>query len=640
MAFVLELQFSFSQPYLRNYLAGIVREFDIPATVVQKEGKILCAFASEHPALAECLDAVARRLPASCFLSGSRHYGIEGDPEVLPEVAAEYPVSLGVCAECQKEMLDPASRRYYYPFTCCAHCGGQYAFFEAYPFTRENTSLRYVRPCAACESETRERGRFEGHRLASCHDCGIPVRLCSGGSERYANDPGSFRTLFEVAAKALRDGKRLKVKTTMGWRRFFALEAFAPDRALLLCDPGKITELFSMTTDEFGVLAGIERPLLHVAVKDGPLRDRVGRSCDVKYPDDGFTVLLAKELQRLGIAVVAYEAADEAAEAEMVMEHDIALEPQRELRLFVQREVRRVAEGERVCFPARLSPARPVLAAAHGLAGIPDAGTMLFDRPEHFDSVAVEQAVVLEGETHAWHSRRKSVMQDEASFMSVIAEHGLFGKRCVGAHFEEEPSFLYYDGRKVIRLVPPRAFEPASLLERIASLRDGSDRLVENLRSKLPQTWEKLRALEGRQTATLFEAAAVILGLEDESVRGVEREALRFIGKGGLQVDTHVRDNRFDHAAFLASLISYRLAGVDSVLVAYSLFESFGDYCSDILQQIRAKTQAEHFILSGSRFAQASLFARMQRNLKMTPPKMNVNFPVGRENAVVGAVYL
>jgi len=120
----------------------------------------------------------------------------------------------------------------------------------------------------------------------------------------------------------------------------------------------------------------------------------------------------------------------------------------------------------------------------------------------------------------------------------------------------------------------------------------------------------------------------------------VNKAALRFVGNGGVQIDTHIRDNRFDHTAFLASIISYRLAGVESALIAYSIFESFGDYFSDLLQQIQGKTKAEHILLCGSHFAQPSLFSRMQRNLKLAPPRLNVNYPIGRENAVVGCVYL
>ncbi len=184
------------------------------------------------------------------------------------------------------------------------------------------------------------------------------------------------------------------------------------------------------------------------------------------------------------------------------------------------------------------------------------------------------------------------------------------------------------------------AFDPALLLQNIAQLREGSDRLVDNLQKSLPEVYTKLVALQKRENVTLFEATAIILGLEDESMRGVTKEALKFIGKGGLQIDTHVKDNRFDHTAFLASIVSYQLAGVDTVLISYSIFESFGDYFSELIQEIKGKTKAQRVILCGSHFANQSLFSRMQRNFKQNPPLMNINYPIGKENAVVGGVYL
>jgi hydrogenase maturation protein HypF len=641
MAFVLELQSSSSQSYLKNYVASIAREFGIPASLSQSKGVVTCAFASAHPRLQPCIEAVAERLPASWHLTGSRHYETDDEPESLPELEAAYPLGLGLCPSCQKELFDPSSRRYYYPFTHCAHCGGQYAFFDGFPFTRSNTSFSYLRPCKACDKESEEAGRREGDRLNSCHACGVPVRLQSGGRERYANDAGSFRTMFEVAAGAVADGKTLLVKTTMGYRRFFTAQRWHPGAVLMMIRAERITEHLAMTNEEFNALLSIERPILHAAVKDETLQAFVGRSADVKYPDDGFTILLAKELQRLGYDYVAYEAADADAQADLRMEYDLEISAQSDQRLFISKDFRFVAGGERVSFPSRLASATQTLGIAHGLAGIPEEGAMLFDRSEHFESTTVGRAVVLEGGSdEPWHSLQRTVAQDEASFMAVIAEHSLLGSRCVGAHFDGEPSCLYYDGRKVIRVVPPITFTPAGLLEKIASLREGSDRLVANFKTKMPDVFAKLEALQAKEGATLFEAVSVILEADEPGFAGVNKAALRFVGKGGLQVDTHVRDNRFDHTAFLASIISYRLAGVDRVLIAYSIFESFGDYFSDLLQQIQGKTKAEHLLLSGGHFAQPSLFGRMQRNLKLTPPRLSVNHPIGRENAVVGCVYL
>lgn len=641
MAFVLELQSSSSQPYLRNSIVSTIRIFGISADVVQRAGSIICAFDAAHPQLSACLEAIADHLGASYHLTGSHHYENDVVPSGLPEPELPYALGLGLCPECQRDLFDPSGRRYYYPFTSCNHCGGQYAFFESYPFKRENTAFSYLAPCAECGSEQHTAGRHEQHQLNSCHACGTPVRLKDHQTERYANDAGSFRAMFEVAARAIADNKSVLIKTTMGYRRFYQYPYGSQEEVLLMIDAGKITEHLALINEEFNALLGIERPVLHAALKSERLREKLGTATDVKYPDDGFTLLLGAELQRLGFEYIAYTPADTDVKADLVMDYDLPLQTQSDLHLFINKEMHFVASGERVSFPGRLAPATQTLGVAQGLAAIPQAGWMLFDRPEHYDAVTVDRAVVVqEEEAQQWHSHQRAVEQDEAAFMAVVAEQGLFGRKCIGAHFEEELSFLYYDGKKMIRVVPAVAFDPSALLGKLGTLREGSDRLMENLRQQLPQLYGALEKLQEAGGATLFEATALVLGLEEHSFAALSRTALHFNGKGGLQVDTHVKDNRFDHTAYLASLISYRLAGVDPVLIAYSVFESLGDYVSDLLGQIKAKTKAEEMVLCGTSFAQPSLFSRLLRNLKQTPPRLNVNFPIGKENAVVGCAYL
>jgi hydrogenase maturation factor HypF (carbamoyltransferase family) len=259
---------------------------------------------------------------------------------------------------------------------------------------------------------------------------------------------------------------------------------------------------------------------------------------------------------------------------------------------------------------------------------------------ERFESASAFKVNQLESETPAVESSNfHPIAEDEASFMSVIAEHNKFGIKAVGAYFEGEPSFLYYDGKKVIRVVPPKHFSSVGLIDAMATLREGSDRLMVNVRNNHTELYALLLKIE-QSNVNLFEATAMILGLEEESFEGVMKEALKFIGKGGLQIDTKVEDNRFNHVAFLASIISYRLAGVDSVYLSYSIFESFGDYFSELLSEIKSKTKATEIVLCGSYFASQSLFSRLQRNLKNTPPLLNMSYPIGKENCVVGGVFI
>lgn len=639
MAFTLEVMTSFSQPMIKNYLISIIRTFGIKAVVHQQKTKIICAFDSSNEKLQECLETIGTNLPASCFMTKSEFYDIEGEPETVPDFDIEYPIALGLCPGCQKEMFDPGSKRYYYPFTHCTHCGGQYAFFDQYPYVRSNTALSYVKPCPACEKESVSFGRREKQVLNSCHECGIPVKLIHKGNERYANDPGSFRTMFEVAAKALRDGKTLLMKTTMGYRLFYRTDKLDQGSVLMLTNAMKITEYCSLINDEFNALLSIERPIIHVALKDETLRSTFGATIDVKYPDEGFSILLGKELTLLGLDFIAYRALDSAVEADFSMDFDLNIHSQSDMRLFINKDVKFIASGERVSFPARLPFGTDTLSIAHGLVGIKDEKGMLFDQMERFSSASTLKVNQLETEEPAVESANFHTMaEDEASFMSVIAEHNKFGTKVVGAYFEGEPSFLYYDGKKVIRVVPPKPFSPEGLLEKMATLREGSDRLVANMRTKLPEMVEALSSL--KEGATLFEATAIILDLEEKSYEGVMKEALKFVGKGGLQIDTKVEDNRFNHVAFLSSIISYRLADVDAVYLSYSIFESFGDYFSELLTEIKGKTKASDVVLCGSYFAGQSLFSRLQRNLKTTPPLMNVSYPIGKESCVVGGVFL
>lgn len=640
MAFTLEVMTSFSQPTIKNYLIAIIRTFEIKAVVHQQKSKIICAFDSNNEKLQACLETIASILPASCFMSKSSHYDIEGEPDSIPDFMVEYPIALGLCPSCQKEMFDPSSKRYYYPFTHCTHCGGQYVFFEHYPYIRSNTALSYVKPCPACEDESKTLGRREKQVLNSCHECAIPVKLLHKDKERYANDAGSFRTMFEVAAKALRDGKTLLMKTTMGYRLFYRAEKLSKNSVLMLVNAVKITDYCSLIHDEFNALLSIERPIVHVALKDEAMRKTFGSTVDVKYPDEGFSILLGKELTLLDIDYIVYEALETPCEADFVMEFDLNIQHQSDMRLFINKDVKFIASGERVSFPSRLSYGTDTLSIAHGLVGIKDDKGILFDQMERFTSASTLKVIQLETETPSVQSNNFHTMaEDEASFMSVIAEHNKFGIKVVGAYFQSEPSFLYYDGKKVIRVVPPHVFSPNGLLEKMANLREGSDRLMENIKIKLPQVYEELLALE-HSNATLFEATAIILGLEERSYDGVMKEALKFVGKGGLQIDTKVHDNRFNHVAFLSSILSYKIAGVDSVYLSYSIFESFGDYFSELLTEIKGKTKASDIVLCGSYFAGQSLFSRLQRNLKTTPPLMNVSYPIGKENCVVGGVFL
>jgi hydrogenase maturation protein HypF len=60
---------------------------------------------------------------------------------------------LATCADCQREILDPADRRYRYPFTNCTNCGPRFTIIEDIPYDRALTTMKVFPMCPACRRE-------------------------------------------------------------------------------------------------------------------------------------------------------------------------------------------------------------------------------------------------------------------------------------------------------------------------------------------------------------------------------------------------------------------------------------------------------------------------------------------------------
>jgi hydrogenase maturation protein HypF len=84
---------------------------------------------------------------------------------VLPDLAT--------CPNCRAEMLDPADRRFQYPFTNCTNCGPRYTIVVDIPYDRPNTTMRDFVLCPACREEYEDPAdrRFHAQPNA-CPVCG------------------------------------------------------------------------------------------------------------------------------------------------------------------------------------------------------------------------------------------------------------------------------------------------------------------------------------------------------------------------------------------------------------------------------------------------------------------------------------
>jgi len=124
------------------------------------------------------------------------------------------PPDVGICEECVREMRDPSSRWYRYPFTACAVCGPRFTVMFSVPYDRENTSMGFFPMCEHCYREY-----HYDVRNRRFHTEGICCSLC--GPRTFLVDPGGelveAKNPIAEAAKLLREGYILAVKGIGGF---------------------------------------------------------------------------------------------------------------------------------------------------------------------------------------------------------------------------------------------------------------------------------------------------------------------------------------------------------------------------------------------------------------------------------------
>ncbi|NWF67513.1 MAG: carbamoyltransferase HypF [Chloroflexi bacterium] len=134
-------------------LAGFVGN-DSSGVFIEIEGApdALAAFHTalcrEAPPLAQ-IEAVTRQgMPAR----GDQHFAIVHSET---HSAAHTLVSPDVClcADCRRELFDPANRRYRYPFINCTNCGPRFTITRALPYDRPQTTMAAFAMCPACQAE-------------------------------------------------------------------------------------------------------------------------------------------------------------------------------------------------------------------------------------------------------------------------------------------------------------------------------------------------------------------------------------------------------------------------------------------------------------------------------------------------------
>ena len=200
-----------------NDSRGVIIDVEAPSAVLDR---FAARLVTELPPLAHieslAVETVDEPLGATTFtIVDSR---VEGAPAVAVSV------DVATCADCTRELLDPADRRYGYPFINCTNCGPRYTIILSIPYDRPSTTMAGFVLCDACRAEYTDPSNRRFHaEPVCCPVCGPQLSLLSTEGDLVAKaDDALDQTVALLAA-----GRVLAIKGLGGYH--LAVDAGNPE---------------------------------------------------------------------------------------------------------------------------------------------------------------------------------------------------------------------------------------------------------------------------------------------------------------------------------------------------------------------------------------------------------------------------
>ena len=210
----------------RPHLYRLAEKHGVRGWVKNLSGSVMLCFEGGEGAVNSCFRELLEHPPKGANFKTVETVEIKksalrefADFQILDSNADEHariiiPVDTALCERCRAEILNPADRRFRYPFTTCVECGPRYTVINKMPYDRARTVMSAFPLCGKCQEEYESPGdrRFHAETIA-CPECGPQLFLASpDGARLECGDALKF------AAEAVRNGKIIALRGIGGYQ--------------------------------------------------------------------------------------------------------------------------------------------------------------------------------------------------------------------------------------------------------------------------------------------------------------------------------------------------------------------------------------------------------------------------------------
>jgi hydrogenase maturation protein HypF len=265
---------------VRHGLAGFVQNRP-DGVLVEVQGTAL--------AIESFYSGVGKELPSLADITGvaSSEITVTGDTEfkiIVSDDEGQGGVHItpdsAVCADCLKELFDPADRRFSYPFINCTNCGPRLTIINDIPYDRVHTSMACFPLCPKCraEYENPDNRRFHAEPNA-CPVCGPQLALRDAEGKIIACDDPPGKAIELIAA-----GNVLAIKGLGGFH--LCVDATSDEAvkklrsrkyreekplAIMVRDIEQAMQIAEINDEEKTLLSSVQRPIVLLKKKKNTL---------------------------------------------------------------------------------------------------------------------------------------------------------------------------------------------------------------------------------------------------------------------------------------------------------------------------------------------------------------------------------